>query len=79
MRTINTRKEIFFMSLGWAGVWNNPESIMGGIVRAAANHILHLPLVKIECNSKQEFVSKVSQMAESMWDKAKGQRKLLNP
>ena len=48
--------ETFFMSIGWAGNLEDPESIHGGIVRARKGTYLHLPMMKLEFRTKDEFI-----------------------
>ena len=56
------------MSLGWAGQCDDPEAISGGMVRIRKNHILHLPMIKLEYKSKQEFLDRVMKIANDLWD-----------
>lgn len=78
MKTINKAQlETFFMSLGWAGDYKDPEAVHGGIVRGRKGSYLHLPLMKIEYRTKDEFLDRIDEIAEALWKKAEEQRKTM--
>ena len=57
------------MSLGWAGEWPDPEVIHGGLIRARKGTFLHLPMMKLHCATKEEFMNRVMEIAETLWDR----------
>lgn len=70
MITINKKQlETFFMSLGWAGDWPDTEVIHGGLIRVRKGSFLHLPMMKLEFATKEEFIDKVTEIAEDLWDR----------
>ena len=61
------------MSLGFCppDESEDPESISGGLVRLRKGTYLHLPMRKIECHSKQQFLDDIQYMAEQLWKEVK--------
>lgn len=75
---INKEKlETFFMSLGWAGDWEDPEAIHGGIVRVRKGTTLHLPMMKLEFSTKEEFLDKVEEIAATLWEKMEETKEIM--
>jgi len=76
MITINKEQlETFFMSIGWTGDYEDPESIHGGIIRARKEEYIHLPMMKLECKTKKEFLDRIEEIAEGLWDRMEKSRR----
>jgi len=81
MKLINSKRleklEKFFMSIGWAGEYEDPESIHGGIVRARKGTYLPLPMMKLEFRTKEEFIARVTEVAGKIWDKMEETKEIM--
>jgi hypothetical protein len=72
MKTVNSKVRTFFMSLGACPKDSkDPEPISGGMIRLRKGAYLHLPMIKVECRSKQQFIDEVNEIAEQLWERIK--------